>query len=58
MRGLVEDIAKVTRLTRSGHANAILDFRYTQSMEPLEDGRIEHVGVFDCCPPKPKDAMQ
>jgi hypothetical protein len=42
----------------SGHASAILSFWCTQLMEPFEDGRIGYVGVFDCCPPKPKNAMQ
>ena len=33
-------------------------FRSTQPMEPLENGRVEFAGAFNCCPPKPKHAMR
>jgi hypothetical protein len=31
---------------------------YTQAKEQLEGERVQSVGAFNCCPPKPKVAMR
>ena len=31
---------------------------YTQATEQLEGERVQSVGAFNCCPPKPKVAMR